>query len=695
MDDKEPNCALVIDDDGDTASLIRDLLQSRFGSRVEIAGSCSEAREKLIADDFDVVTLDYRLPDGDGFDLLDELSVSGRPPQVIMVTGHGDEEVASHALRHGVAGYVIKDADFSEALSRSFQKALDRIDRKAAEQRLSFQAYLLDAVERAVMAADLDGTILYWSRFANKFYGIDAADAIGRNIFDLAPGETIARNRGEVLSMVALGESWTGEVLTNRADGTQFYAMLHLSPTRDADGGVSGLVGVAVDVTDRRRAEDSLRKMINETNERREEITALLESTRYVLEHADFGEAARAVYDLCKKLIGAGTGFVALLDPEATECSLLFTDPPAALESGGAGPVMPIRGLKEAMFRSGKAMFDNEFQLEKLKPGLPEGHPEIGNILCSPLITDGKAAGLMCFANKPGGFTNRDAMLASAFSEISALALRGTRALDALREERNFTTAVLDTAGALVVVLDTGGRVVQFNRACEQTTGYSFAEVRGRFFWEVFIVSEDMDRVMPAFQELVSGDFPNTLENFWLTKRGERRLISWTNTALLADDSVQYIVSSGIDVTEHRQAEEALRDSEERYRRLVETAPDVFYTISMDGTITSLNPAFERFTGWSSDEWTGRSFAELVHPDDLQKALETFEQAASGRSSAPYELRIMSRSGEYVHGEFVSAPQLEMGEVVGEFGVARDITERKKAEWALEQAQEKLRGREV
>jgi len=130
-----------------------------------------------------------------------------------------------------------------------------------------------------------------------------------------------------------------------------------------------------------------------------------------------------------------------------------------------------------------------------------------------------------------------------------------------------------------------------------------------------------------------------------------------------------------------KRAEEALRESEERYRRLVETAPEAIYNLSAeDGTITFLNPAFERITGWSRADWLGKSFRLLVHPDDLTLAMETYQHVSRGEAIPPYELRILSKSGEYLTGEFTSFPHIEKGKVIGEFGIARDITERKKAE---------------
>jgi len=135
---------------------------------------------------------------------------------------------------------------------------------------------------------------------------------------------------------------------------------------------------------------------------------------------------------------------------------------------------------------------------------------------------------------------------------------------------------------------------------------------------------------------------------------------------------------------ERKRAEQELHESEERYRSLVEAAPDVIYTVSAeDGSFTSLNPAFETLTGWSRAEWLGKPLMGIVHPDDLPLAIETFQKASRGETHPPYELRVLSKSGEYLVGEFTSTPHVKDGKVVGELGIARDITKRKRAEEAL------------
>jgi PAS domain S-box-containing protein len=138
-----------------------------------------------------------------------------------------------------------------------------------------------------------------------------------------------------------------------------------------------------------------------------------------------------------------------------------------------------------------------------------------------------------------------------------------------------------------------------------------------------------------------------------------------------------------VDITAHKRMERALVESERQYRTLVEAAPDVIYSISHDGKIISLNPAFEKITGWKREEWVGKSFTELIHPEDLAKAVESFKKTLAG-APGQVELRVRAKSGEYLVGEFISVPLIEDGEIVGELGIARDVTARKSYEENLQ-----------
>src|SRR6478672_2585147 len=142
-----------------------------------------------------------------------------------------------------------------------------------------------------------------------------------------------------------------------------------------------------------------------------------------------------------------------------------------------------------------------------------------------------------------------------------------------LNQERHFMSAVLDTASALVMVLNYQGEIIRFNRACEQLTGYSLDEVKDRPFWNVFVSPQDVEAVKAVFEDLLSSKRSMGYESVWVTKDGTQKLISWSNTPLIDEkESVEYIVSTGIDRSESKRTERRLAAQHAMTRVLAESA---------------------------------------------------------------------------------------------------------------------------
>jgi len=174
----------------------------------------------------------------------------------------------------------------------------------------------------------------------------------------------------------------------------------------------------------------------------------------------------------------------------------------------------------------------------------------------------------------------------------------------ALRTERDFISAIFETISALLVVLDREGRIIQFNRACQETTGYSLDEVKGKSIWNLpLLVPEEIDAINGVFSRPVAGQFPNRWENPWIAKDGRRRLIAWSNTAIVdADGRVENVIETGIDITEQKEAEQALSESETRFRELAENINEVFWLEDVNNAkVLYVGPGYERIWGRSRE----------------------------------------------------------------------------------------------
>jgi len=255
------------------------------------------------------------------------------------------------------------------------------------------------------------------------------------------------------------------------------------------------------------------------------------------------------------------------------------------------------------------------------------------------------------------------------------------KVVQAAHEEQELMSAVLDTTGALVVVLDTQGRIVRFNRACERTTGYFLDEIRGRYVWELFLIPEEVEPIKAVFEELRTGAFPNEYENYWLTRNGEARLIAWSNTALLDERGlVKYVIATGIDVTERRKAEQEIRFQV----KLLDAVGQAVTATDLDGCIIYWNRFAEALYGWSAAEVSGRHVLEVITaPDARPQGAEILGRLRRGESWTG-EFVAQCRDGSTFPAMVTNTPIYDTtGRLVGTVGVSSDITERVQAEAAL------------
>jgi len=140
------------------------------------------------------------------------------------------------------------------------------------------------------------------------------------------------------------------------------------------------------------------------------------------------------------------------------------------------------------------------------------------------------------------------------------------------------------------------------------------------------------------------------------------------------------------DVTERRTAEDRLRESEQRHRSLFDRHPDAVYSFDVDGRFVSANPACERLSGYSPDELIGTSFLPLIVPEHRTRALEQFRSALAGHARS-FDEAILHKSGHRVEISITKLPIVVDGAVVGVFGIAQDLTERRELEARLHQAE--------
>ncbi len=259
------------------------------------------------------------------------------------------------------------------------------------------------------------------------------------------------------------------------------------------------------------------------------------------------------------------------------------------------------------------------------------------------------------------------------------------KAEEVLKKERDFSTAVLDTVGAIVLILDRTGRIVRFNRACEEVSGYTSEEVLGKYVWDFLIPPEQVEGVKNVFNNLTAGMFPNKYENYWVAKDGHRKLIAWSNTALLAQDgTVEYMVPTGIDITDHRQAEVALLQEKNFSDTIIDSLPGTFYICDEAGRLIRWNSNGQEMAGYTPEELSTMNLLELFREDRDLIANNMAEVFAKGRSSG--EARLTTKKGALISFLFTGF-RMVLNDKQYLVGVGLDLSERKRLENELRHSQ--------
>jgi PAS domain S-box-containing protein len=243
--------------------------------------------------------------------------------------------------------------------------------------------------------------------------------------------------------------------------------------------------------------------------------------------------------------------------------------------------------------------------------------------------------------------------------------------------ERHLATAIFENSSALIIVLDRQGRITHFNRTCETITGYSFAEVKDRLFWELFLLPEAVDFVCKEFQSICEGNYPSQSENEWRDRSGNCYRILWSNTAICSrTGKVESIICTGINLEASRQAQ----DCTIHQIAAIEAAIDGIAILNCEGKFTYLNQAHALVFGYDSvEQLIDRHWKELYYPEEIARfECDVFPQLTRDRYWRG-EVVGKKKDGS-TFAEEISLTLLRDNSLIC---VCRDISSRKQAETQL------------
>jgi len=262
---------------------------------------------------------------------------------------------------------------------------------------------------------------------------------------------------------------------------------------------------------------------------------------------------------------------------------------------------------------------------------------------------------------------------------VGGIALESSRAAqrdEMLEAERSFTSAILDVQRALVVALDTEGRIRRFNVACEKLTGWRSEEVLGHHFGDLFLPEDCRREVLAVFDSLVAGETPLEFENEWMTKTGERRLIEWHNSVLRdSAGDVSLVIGTGIDITEERERAVILREQDARMRAMSDASPLGMFMTDPDGQCVYVNERYATLSGLAESDCLGRGWIKALHPDDRENVVQLWnDYAHSSMSHLALVTRYGTSDDDFRWVQVKAAAVEEAGRLLGYVGTVEDIT---------------------
>jgi PAS domain S-box-containing protein/putative nucleotidyltransferase with HDIG domain len=541
--------------------------------------------------------------------------------------------VGQIALANSDREYTQQDLELTERLAEFYALA---INRKRSEDELALKAQLLNSANDSIVLHDFGGKYYYVNEVACKFYGYTMEEMMQKSVFDLNTPQSVEGQQSRINELKTKGRV-VFEAVNSRKDGSHIPVEVNASVINIR--GKQFVLSVARDITRRKQVVEELRAS---------------------------EEKYRTIFN--------ATGTAAMIIEEDTTISLINSE--FEIFSGYAKEeIEGKRSWKEFFIQEN---LDDMIRYHNLRRVDPDTAPkqyetefitrkgDVKQIIITVTMIPGTKQSI--------GF----------FLDISGI----KKAQAALRESEEQLRQITDNMLDMISLVDERGIFQYVSPSHKNVLGYEPEFLNGKSLLELSHLyhPDDLDRVLAEVNLRTKGQAVEYRLRYsdshyhWLESVG--------NPLYDENCSFKGSVFSTRDITERKTAEEALKQSEEKYRSLVVNLNDVIYTLNAEGCTTYISPVIERFAGYKAMEIIGKPFMSYIHPDDLQGLLESFRRALSGQPE-PAEFRILKKDGTFIYVRSFSRMIEDNGQV-SLTGLLSDITERKRAEEKLGESFAKL-----
>lgn len=515
-------------------------------------------------------------------------------------------------------GNVSRIAGYSRDITE-FKKAGDALQESEEKYRT-----VIENSNDLIWMSDNQGKITYINKKAAAAGGYRPEEVIGRHYsMGIAPEDL--QRMADIEKNLLSGESTSYEVDIRTKTGELITLSVNNAPVYK-HGKIAGTVSFGRDITLQKRAEEELRK----SEERYRTIVDYSNDMIWTLdEKGRFTFFNKRAEELSGRRLSdwIGKDFSPLI---------LEEDLPHVIE----------------VFKAATAGKPRQYEV-RIKH--PSGSLLTLAVNTAPIYTGDTVTGTVSFG--------RDVTLQKQAEE------------ELQKSEERYRT-MIEHSNDMIFTINREGRFTFFNKRAEEISGYKFEDWKGKSFAPL-IVEEDMSKTMEAFRRTMAGE---SLRWETRVKRpdGTAFLVSINTAPIYSEGRVIGTVSFGRDVTEQKRAEEELRASEERYRRIIENSNDLIWTTDTEGRFTFWNKRAEEVSGYKFRDWQGKSFAPMIPEEELPKSIEALKKGTSGQSLR-WETGIRRGDGSIFRLSINTTPAYDGDKITGITCFARDITEQVEA----------------
>ncbi|MDE1886479.1 MAG: PAS domain S-box protein, partial [Xanthomonadaceae bacterium] len=483
-------------------------------------------------------------------------------------------------------------------------------------------AALIESAPDAIIGKDMHGIVTSWNRGAEEMFGYRREEMIGASIRRIVPADR-QQEEDRIQQAVNRGERVDPfETVRLAKDGRLVEVSIAVTPIQDAHGTVVGCYTIARDISAQLRREREAAQMSRLFN-------ALSQINQAIFRVRSRNELLDKICRILVEHAGFTLAWIGWHEPETLRIV------PLALSGADEDYVRSIRvysderpegrGPVGTAFRSGAPYICNNVLEDPAMLPWREAQARHGLRAAAafPIRENGRIGGaLAVYSNRVGFFQKREiALLKEAARDIGfglddhAREHAARTSEIAVRRERQFTDAMMQSMPGILHVHDSNGRLLRWNLQFEQVSGYSADEL-ARMDITDFFGEADKPQLTAKRAEVAAGVCAK-LEAAFVTKDG--RALPYYFTAQNAElDGTPGVVCIGIDVSARIEAQAAQRLSDERYRRLFECAPEGIVLADPVGVYLDANPAICKMLGYTRDELLGRSAADIAVPSQRE-----------------------------------------------------------------------------